>query len=73
MLGISAEHLAETARLGVATVRRAEKHDGVPPLTAANLAAIRQALEAAGIEFIPENGGGPGVRLKQSEKPTAAV
>jgi hypothetical protein len=28
-----------------------------------NLAAIRQALEAADIEFIPENGGGPGVRL----------
>lgn len=28
------------------------------------LQAIRAALEAAGIEFIPENGGGPGVRLR---------
>ena len=28
------------------------------------IAAIERALEAAGIEFIPENGGGPGVRLK---------
>ncbi len=27
--------------------------------------AIRAALEAAGVEFIPENGGGPGVRLKK--------
>lgn len=27
--------------------------------------AIRAALEAAGVEFIAENGGGPGVRLKK--------
>jgi hypothetical protein len=32
-------------------------------MTAANDLAIRQALEAAGVEFIDENGGGPGVRL----------
>jgi hypothetical protein len=30
-----------------------------------NLAAIRAALEAAGVEFIPENGGGAGVRLRK--------
>jgi hypothetical protein len=30
------------------------------------LAAIRAALEAAGVEFIAENGGGAGVRLKKS-------
>tara|TARA_R110002124_G_scaffold118741_3_gene276260 strand:+ start:5241 stop:5378 length:138 start_codon:yes stop_codon:yes gene_type:complete len=29
-----------------------------------NLAAIRIALENAGVDFIPENGGGVGVRLK---------
>jgi hypothetical protein len=33
-------------------------------MTTANDLAIRHALEAAGIEFIGENGGGPGVRLK---------
>ena len=27
--------------------------------------ALRQALEAFGVEFIPENGGGPGVRLRK--------
>jgi hypothetical protein len=31
----------------------------------ANLAAIQGALEAAGVEFIPENGGGGGVRLRK--------
>jgi hypothetical protein len=30
--------------------------------------AIRKALEDAGIEFIAENGGGPGVRLAQRQK-----
>ena len=29
------------------------------------IAAIRAVLEAAGVEFIPENGGGPGVRLRK--------
>jgi hypothetical protein len=28
--------------------------------------AIRAALEAAGVEFIAENGGGPGVRLRKA-------
>ena len=37
-------------------------------LTAANDLAIRHALEDAGIEFIDQNGGGPGVRLKGSVK-----
>jgi DNA-binding XRE family transcriptional regulator len=31
------------------------------------LAAIRSALEAAGVEFIEENGGGAGVRLRTGE------
>ena len=64
MLGITAEQLATAAKLGVATVRRAEKEDGQPGLTMANLAAIRAALEAAGVVFIDQNGNGPGVRMK---------
>ncbi len=59
----SAETLAERSKLGVATVRRAESVDGLPTITEANIAAIRAALEAAGVVFIAENGGGPGVRL----------
>ena len=34
-------------------------------MTAANDLAIRRALEAAGVEFIDKNGGGPGVRLRK--------
>jgi hypothetical protein len=37
-------------------------------LTAANELAIRRALEAAGVEFIDENGGGPGVRLSKRQR-----
>ena len=32
------------------------------------VAAIRRALEKAGVEFIPQNGGGPGVRLKKEKQ-----
>ncbi|WP_425287050.1 transcriptional regulator [Methylorubrum salsuginis] len=60
----TAQDVADAARLGVATVRRAELQDGPLSVTEANAEAIRRALEAAGLEFIPENGGGPGVRLR---------
>ncbi|WP_306030733.1 transcriptional regulator [Stappia sp. MMSF_3263] len=59
----SARDLASAANIGIATVRRAEAEDGLPTTTTANLRAIRFSLEAAGVEFLPENGGGPGVRL----------
>jgi hypothetical protein len=49
----------------VNTIRRAEAEDDRTSLTTANDLAIRRALEVAGIEFIDENGGGPGVRLKK--------
>jgi hypothetical protein len=44
---------------------RAEVAEDGTSLTAANELAIRRALEAAGVEFIDENGGGPGVRLRK--------
>ena len=37
-------------------------------MTAANDLAVRRALEFAGVEFIDENGGGPGVRLRKAAK-----
>jgi transcriptional regulator with XRE-family HTH domain len=63
ILRITAQQLAEAAKVGVATVRRAEAEDGPISATAANSAAIRAALELLGVQFIAENGGGPGVRL----------
>jgi hypothetical protein len=63
-----AQDLARESSVGVATIRRAELAKEATTLTAANDLAIRHALEAAGIEFIDENGGGPGVRLKKPHK-----
>ena len=60
----SAEDLANHCPVSVTTVRRAELMPSATALTRANDAVIRQALEKAGVEFIDENGGGPGVRLK---------
>ena len=51
--------------VSVATIRRAELTEEDTSMTAANDLAVRRALEAAGVEFIDENGGGPGVRLKK--------
>ena len=36
-------------------------------MTAANDLAVRRTLEMAGVEFIDENGGGPGVRLRKRQ------
>ena len=64
----SAEDLAARSSLSVATIRRAELTDAETSMTAANDLAVRRALEAVGVEFIDENGGGPGVRLRKSGK-----
>ena len=64
----SAEDLARETALSVATIRRAEIAEGEISMTAANDLAVRRALEAAGVEFIDENGGGPGVRLAKRQR-----
>ena len=62
------EDLAREAALGRNTILRAEVADGQTSLTAANDLAIRRALEAAGVEFIDEDGGGAGVRLRKAHQ-----
>jgi hypothetical protein len=64
----SAEDLAREASLGLATIRRAEGADSETSMTSANDLAVRNALESAGVEFIDENGGGPGVRLHKGHR-----
>jgi transcriptional regulator with XRE-family HTH domain len=64
----SADDLARETALSVATIRRAEIAEGEISMTAANDLAVRRALEAAGVEFIDENGGGPGVRLRPRQR-----
>jgi hypothetical protein len=60
-----AEDLARHSAVGVATIRRAELAEDETSMTMANDLAVRRALESAGVEFIDENGGGAGVRLKK--------
>jgi hypothetical protein len=62
-----AEDLARASGVGVATIRRAELVDGRTSMTVPNDMAVRRALEAASVEFIDENGGGPGVRLRKRQ------
>ena len=68
LLKWSAQDLASASALGVNTIRRAEVAEAEIALTAANSLAVRNALETAGIEFIDENGGGPGVRLRKRQR-----
>lgn len=55
------DELAQAAHVGLSTVRDFEAGRRQP--MPANATAIRAALEAAGVEFIPEDGSGVGVRL----------
>lgn len=65
LLRWSAADLAKASTVGANTIRRAEVEDGILSMTAANQRAVRQALEDAGVQFIEQNGGGPGVRLRK--------
>ena len=66
MLNISREALAERAQVSARTVAEFERGARQPiPLI---LNAFRRALEDAGIEFIDGNGGGAGVRMRDSVK-----
>ncbi len=67
LLRWTADDLAAACALSVATIRRAELKEDETALTTANDLAARRALEAAGVEFIDENGGGPGVRLRKRQ------
>jgi ribosome-binding protein aMBF1 (putative translation factor) len=68
LLRWSAEDLAKRSAVGVATIRRAEVSEDKTSLTIPNNSAIRTSLEIAGVEFIDENGGGPGVRLRKRQR-----
>lgn len=66
LLAWSQDHLAETSGVSAPTIKRLEAQDGPLGGRLDTELKIRAALEAAGIEFIDENGGGLGVRLRSS-------
>lgn len=65
LLRWSIADLAEKSGVAVSTIKRAEAVEGEIPTTRPNAEAIQRALENAGADFIAENGGGPGVRMRR--------
>ncbi len=63
LLEITQTELADAARLGLSTV--VDFENARRQVSSLAIEAIRAALVKAGIEFIDENGGGPGVRLRK--------
>ena len=68
MVGWSQDDLAEKSGVSTPTIKRLEAADGDLGGRAETGAALISALEKAGVEFIAENGGGAGVRLKKRAK-----
>jgi len=68
LLAWSQDELAKLARVSIPTVKRLEALDGPLGGRSDTIEKIVAALEHAGIEFIDENGGGAGVRLRKSGK-----
>jgi transcriptional regulator with XRE-family HTH domain len=68
LIGWSQEELASAAKISLPTIKRLEAVEG--PLGGRQTTAekIQAALEKAGIEFIDENGGGLGVRLRKRQQ-----
>ncbi|MGJ0505235.1 MAG: helix-turn-helix domain-containing protein [Methylocystis sp.] len=64
LLGLSQPEIADMTGFSTMTIKRAEG-TGQPPAPASTLAAIRTALENAGVIFQDENGEGAGVRLRK--------
>ena len=61
-LGLGIREVAELANVSSNTVSRLEAGEELKPRT---VAAVRAALESAGVIFVEENGEGPGVRLRK--------
>jgi transcriptional regulator with XRE-family HTH domain len=67
LVGWSQAELANAAGLHVAVIELIETGRGAK-VPAEDIAKMRAALEAAGVTFIPENGGGAGVRLRKGRE-----
>jgi predicted transcriptional regulator len=59
--------LAKASSVSLPTIKRLESKPGVMAAHLSTTVALKRALEAAGVEFIDENGGGAGVRLRKRQ------
>ncbi len=65
LLRIEQRGLAEAAGVSLETIKRLEGIKGPVSANTATVEKITRALQRAGLIFIPENGEGPGVRLRK--------
>lgn len=67
LAGLTQDELASASGLSAQTIKRMEAL-GTERSSAGNVQAVENALREAGVVFIPENGGGAGVRLAKPKK-----
>jgi transcriptional regulator with XRE-family HTH domain len=74
LAGLDQKALAERAGVGVNTIRNFEAA-GASSVRGRldTLDAIVEALKSAGVVFVAENGGGPGVRLRKAKPAAIAI
>jgi transcriptional regulator with XRE-family HTH domain len=65
LLDWSQSELAAASGVSIPTIKRLEAEDGYLVGRDETMKRIRAALKVAGIDFIDENGGGAGVRLRK--------
>ena len=65
LIGWTQVALSSASGLSLPTIKRMEGKIGPGRSSSENVAAVLRALDTAGVEFIPENGGGAGVRLRK--------
>ena len=68
LLRIEQSDLARRAHVSVVTIRRLETMDGLDRVTPFTMRGIREALEQAGAEFIPD-----GVRRRRTDRVDAGT
>lgn len=69
-LGWEQANLAEASGVSKSTIGAFERREESARLTTMNNRALVEAFEAAGLEFIPENGGGAGIRFRERKEGT---
>jgi transcriptional regulator with XRE-family HTH domain len=74
MIRWSGEDLAAASGVSLSSIRRVEASTGIPQAQSVRTVwALKEALEAAGVEFIGTPTDNPGVRLRTSNTPSNKV
>ena len=68
LLDISARELQDLSGVPLRTIQRFERAAGIPPSRSGTLERVKEALEAAGIEFTGDPVDSPGVRLRKADE-----